>query len=606
MSKLFPEIGDRASHTEPGGRRACGSAWSRDALARMLGLPGPFTAEPPVSVRAVEVDLEAGIIHVTIEGGGLPETTLRLQRRRPQRAGGADIAVELAGPPSGEAARALMRHAEQRLATTRHGQLRAFLQLDPHRRVEGRRDESSARMEAQFQRSVVRTYRSPVAWREFFADVEQQRNFTHNPVGHVVFVDHADLECVGASPRIGDGAVSFFRYAAVHHSPTRGGWFPDLRLDLGDLARLLDEDGGGYVTDLDDDAVIHGGGPRLEQVLARVAALPRRPDLVLLRNSCVPKVIGDDLEAIARAFERDSGIPTAIVDELEDQHASPLSALLRRQQQTGGFDGTGFTANRLNLVGYPRSPPMLGLASLLSQLGLVVNAQLVPDVQLEFVDRYTRAALQVLQDAQLFDATFEQLFGNVDIPTLRPPSPFGPAGCQEWLRVIAGAMGVAEGVAAVWSAAWSEHAAEWARLRERAREHCLGFVVDRDRLAALRAPRQLTGVPVLDAVVEMGFQVELLCFDDGAPAPAELAEPGWRVATFSTAAELAEALRSGTAEAVYSEYTFDPRLTRCGKAAFSVADFGPGPAGAVGTLRTLVRRCRLPFYRKYGALMEDR
>jgi hypothetical protein len=99
--------------------------------------------------------------------------------------------------------------------------------------------------------------------------------------------------------------------------------------------------------------------------------------------------------------------------------------------------------------------------------------------------------------------------------------------------------------------------------------------------------------------------VELLCFDDGGGVPAEGVDPAWRVVPFRTEAELAEALRGGDAEAVYSEYTFDHRLTRRGKAAFSVADFAPGPSGAVDTLRRLVRRCGLPFYRAYGALLED-
>ena len=72
---------------------------------------------------------------------------------------------------------------------------------------------------------------------------------------------------------------------------------------------------------------------------------------------------------------------------------------------------------------------------------------------------------------------------------------------------------------------------------------------------------------------------------------------------FNDAPELEARLRDSPAEAFYSELYYDRRLTRCGKAQFSVSDFALGLAGAVQTAQHLLRVCELPFYRKYGAHM---
>ena len=114
-------------------------------------------------------------------------------------------------------------------------------------------------------------------------------------------------------------------------------------------------------------------------------------------------------------------------------------------------------------------------------------------------------------------------------------------------------------------------------------------------------PNQGTGVPMLEVLQEMGFTLEFLYYvgDDTEPDPAL---PG-ACQGFQDAAELEELLRASEAAAFYSEYYFDRRLTRCGKAQFSVSNFRLGFEGAIDTLRQLLHVCELPFYRRYAAYL---
>ena len=64
-------------------------------------------------------------------------------------------------------------------------------------------------------------------------------------------------------------------------------------------------------------------------------------------------------------------------------------------------------------------------------------------------------------------------------------------------------------------------------------------------------------------------------------------------------------LQQSEAAAYYSEYFFDRRLTRSGKAQFSIADFKLGLDGAIETLTRLLRICSLPFYRRYGRYLGE-
>jgi hypothetical protein len=83
------------------------------------------------------------------------------------------------------------------------------------------------------------------------------------------------------------------------------------------------------------------------------------------------------------------------------------------------------------------------------------------------------------------------------------------------------------------------------------------------------------------------------------PAPDRL-----EVVGFEGRDELAALLRSGAADAVFSERFGDRRLAEAGLPGFSGQYFERGLAGATRSLRRLLEVCELPYFRRYGRHLE--
>ena len=135
------------------------------------------------------------------------------------------------------------------------------------------------------------------------------------------------------------------------------------------------------------------------------------------------------------------------------------------------------------------------------------------------------------------------------------------------------------------------------------------LVVDDERIRLLAEPRLWMGIPVLDALREMGFGLDLLVRaasgkdEDARKLVGALGAEGDCIATFATPADLGLFLRESEAQAFYSEVFFDRRLTRSGKGQFSTQVFQLGLEGALVALRQLISICKMPFYRKYAGYL---
>jgi hypothetical protein len=329
-----------------------------------------------------------------------------------------------------------------------------------------------------------------------------------------------------------------------------------------------------------------------------------------MRATCVPIVIGDDMEGSVEKA-RKKGLPVLYLDNISDQHATPFRATFRKVRNEPEFTNPVKRPGSINLVGYPRAEEVAGLLSFLARLGVSVNCRMLPEVDLRVMRRYRAADLAVLFDTTLYDRTYEEVFGEIDLPTIRPIGPYGVEGTRRWLRTIADTLGRNQRFDELWNEACGPKAHEMESLKPAASGYTLGFVLDEERVQMLEEPRRMTGVPILEMLDEMGFGVELLCYlPSRGHRPTEnaiqrMVDRGRAVATFSDKRELEERLRESTAQAFYSEHFFDRRLTRCGKAQFSVSAFRMGVEGAVETARDLLSACRMPFYRKYAGYLGD-
>jgi len=578
------------------GKALRGGARTLAVWRQLLGLDQLADGDRRLSLSRAEICFSDGHIELSLQGDRLDRLAVRLLPcRRPEQPLG--VYVALGGAVPSEAVRRLLGYIHSRLQPARYETLLKIFRRDPDAVVVAAAPSQAgaAGIEELFERSVVRTHGGSAAWRVFFAELEQRRNFNHHLGGDILLLKHEDLECSYATPPIADGTVSFFSYSCSHLS--RRPSPPPAAEPAQPPAprRQLRRDVIG--TDLTERDVIGGAAGKVGRVLDAVAELSVKPDAVIVKTSCVPKVIGDDLAGAIARFEERTGLPTVFVDNLADEDDDPFSALLDKlSRKPAQIPPDQQVKRRINLVGFPHSPEMDRLVGLLEKLGVIINTRLIPEVRLEDIERYPQAELQVLLDSKLYRPSFERIIGNVDMRSLYPTPPYGVTGCRRWATEVAAAVGIADDIETLWEAEWAPLRAEWVALTARAAAQRLGFVLDRRAAELLLDPTESAGVPLMAMLQEMGFQLELLLYHD---VPEDIALPGDKQ-RFAGADELADLLRRSTAAAFYSELFFDRRLSRSGKAQVSASDFRLGLGGALETLRRLLAVCELPFYRRYG------
>lgn len=607
------------------GKAIRGGAWSLHKWRQLLGMDKMRADVRRLSLDQAEVFLADGHIALTFTGDRIGQVVVHLLPCRREDSERFGVATGLQGDVPSNAVRRLLVYAQTALQDASYDTLVKLFRLDPAAHVvqieehdePGAGDPGNRELEEIFERSLVRTHAGASQWHVFQAELEQRRNFNHHLSGNIAVVKHEDLECCYATPPLRHDLISFINYSASHLGRERAlhGETGQSRRDDARAGRGSRDPAGGasrgaspqprkqkvqlgeLTTDLVEADVIGGGSSKAEAMLDALGDLPTAPDLVILKTSCVPAVIGDDLRGVARCFEQRSGVPALFLDNLAQEDADLFSTLLERLRWDPDFCSPAEKAGRVNLVGFSKGEEMNRLVRILEAVGVVINVRLVPEICLEDIARYTGAELQVFLDSELYRQSYRQIIGNADIPSLYTVPPHGVARSRRWLAEVAGALGLADGVGAVWDHEWAPHAEQWARLTDQAAEHCLGFVLDRRGLELLLHPEKASGVPLLEAVDEMGFALEFLLHDQIPEVPSM---PG-PCAMFGDPAELEERLRASAASAYYSEFYFDRRLSRCGKAQFSVSDFRLGIGGALETLRHLLQICSLPFYRRYGA-----
>ena len=448
------------------------------------------------------------------------------------------------------------------------------------------------------QRSNAEQWGAPDQWRRFFCDFETYRNARTRLQfdAPVLEIWHQDLECAFATASFFGGHPAFFDFpwhrprptdaapppgTGAAPSPTRG-----TRRTRGTSPAAL-------ATNLSEADVIHGGTARLEAALR--AGLRAYPDVeaVQINGTCVPTVIGDDAQAVARRLGQRLHRPVYYSNPSGNQYLDLAREFLAPAGRTG-TTRVRTLPHAINLVGFPEGPALDELTALLAAAGVAVQARVLPAFDPQLARRYLAAGAQVLFPNADLEETYREVFEPLPIRTLRPEAPYGWTGTRRWLEAVAGACGIdRRRVRDALARTTAPLRPAWNAGRAAAAARRLAFVVDLAEATRLSEPSQTWGVPLVPLLHELGFGIDVLCFDDRGRAPASFRR-------FRTPAELERLLRDGPFDAVYSEFAADDRLARAGKARFALSFFEPGLHGAVRTLQRLVELCRWPFWRRYA------
>lgn len=203
-------------------------------------------------------------------------------------------------------------------------------------------------------------------------------------------------------------------------------------------------------SNLQEQHSIFGGADQLRQCIEYVVER-YSPRYIMIANSCVAGVIGDDTPAIAKEAEADFGIPVMTV---------PCSGFLDGEYHAGFYHTAKILADRFmewqpksaNTVtllgdrGGPYGTDAKEMAELLSSFGLQVQGRFPGYATVEEMKRVPASALciplggrpQSYAWMRRLAADLEEKFG---IPFLDHDYPVGWLGTKTWIRQLGGVLG---------------------------------------------------------------------------------------------------------------------------------------------------------------------
>lgn len=366
-------------------------------------------------------------------------------------------------------------------------------------------------------------------------------------------------------------------------------------------------------TDMNDmDTIMTGGERRFEALAREIASARPRPQLLFVIDSCVSKIIGDDIDApLAELAGELDGIP---VVRMEVTLGPPenfrrlwrdLIALFQKPARGGG----GAT---VNLIGFgpPDACDTAEIRLLLESAGVSVAAAMLPSFDLDELPRLGDAAINVMHPSEQVRDAFSYAAPLCRAPIAAPPAPYGITGTRDWLNATLRECGAAPLAPARMNELADPAAAEWETLVRDAGEFSAAVILMADHFSREPDPLKRRGIPWLACMDEMGFALEILVVKTGPEPP--LADPEFarlmssfsrpdahRLIPVEADHMLPALLNESRAALLYSERWRDRRVTGTGKIPFSLTDFEMGFAGAARTLRKLLALCRTPFHRRY-------
>jgi hypothetical protein len=580
---------------------------ARRRIAELLGLDDPGGRFVAASAAWLDHAVE-----LAVEAGAAQPVVFRVERRTPESRGlvltarlnvysrGRDLAVELAERVS--------RAAPGRLGDMGMGDLAAIVASDAESGRPGL-PMPPGMDPGEKPAALLDTWGADGAWADFFAGGEMARSQLDSidPSRIFRFVQHCDNECLYVNPHTVGTIVSLvcFPWDDRVREPSR----PSAQ-GLGAITDLSVVEDGMVTTDLDENDVVLGNPQRLRDVLDFALSRPGDGDkLLFVSNTCVPTVVGEDVESVVKRARDASGKPILYLTVTPRSMTGVFQGLLSDRRKRAEAAAPPPEPGTVNLVGFPGTRAVRELEELLGRAGVRVNVRVLPELDEQRIDRLPAAAVHVLLPNRTWQHLYDQLLDGTRTRFVAPGAPYGVEATRAWIEQVVGALGRRVDVEACWQehlAPWRER---WCSLRERARDHRLGFVVRDQEAYYLTTPAATWGVPLLAVVEEMGFGIDVLVHASRAETARDAArairkmlrDPSRHsIRAFDSFAFLRRRLEDSPSEAFLSYQFFDWRLSEAGKGAFSIQHFEMGAAGAVRTLERLLRVCGTPFYRRYA------
>jgi len=596
-----------AAHRSLKGTRRAGGAASKARFVEMLGLDKvPFE---------IEVDAVAWIAdHV--------ELALILDGDRP-----VSFSIEWPNPERGyfvstphlgvtyqakhlpeELTRAVRAHGPAGLANLTIETLALLLTEDPELGDPGLKLPSS---EHQHPSNQLDTWGARDSFSDFFAGGELARGQLDSVNMGKFFrnVQHCDNECLVVNPHGPVDAVPMVDLPWENRHRTAGLSAAEAEAYTTNAEDDWSEGDSMVATDLNEQDVIMGNPTKLREVLDVVIQRPnpaKKP--IFVANTCVPTVIGEDVESVVKEYRQKTDIPLLYLTVTPTSMNNVFTDFLVTKRLAAEEAADACNPRAINLIGFPDRRDVNEMVELLSAAGISRNVLLLPDIDVPRIERLPGAALNVFYPNRLWEHLYEQIREDSRIPSITPAAPYGKDGVHAWLTAVAEKLEGGPDPAVAWQSYASVYGEAWEAASKKAREHRLGFVIRGEEMQYVLDPGTTWGVPTLAFAKEAGFGIDVILHVDeesiGKKLVAQvegLFEAGHTntVTAIKTFDEMCDALASADCEAVLSHHVYDWRLSSTGKSRFTLQHFEVGLPGAIRTVERLVRICETPFYRRY-------
>ena len=235
----------------------------------------------------------------------------------------------------------------------------------------------------------------------------------------------------------------------------------------------------GFTTDMSELDIIHGGERRLFRAIRQVAE-QHRPAAIFVYVTCVPSLIGDDVEAVCEAAAEKFGLPVIPVDAPgfvgSKNLGNKLAGRVLLDRVVGTREPARTTPCDINIIGeYNVAGEMWQVLPLLERLGIRVLASITGDARFQEVACAHRARVNMVVCSQAMVSFAREMQKRYGIPYFEG-SFYGisdtSAALREIARLLAGRGAPADLVprtealiAEEEEAAWRQIAAHRARLQ---------------------------------------------------------------------------------------------------------------------------------------------
>jgi hypothetical protein len=358
------------------------------------------------------------------------------------------------------------------------------------------------------------------------------------------------------------------------------------------------------------------GHDNIETCLSDLRTRENKPGMVVFIDSCISRMVGDDLAGPIRRFQKASEIPL-VQYEITLSEASYLKTFRdfwKRVYLRAADHSLEPEPGELCLLGIGDDDADGEMTKLLAALDLRAAVRLFPSLKLEETRRIARSSLVVVNAWEYIQVLFSDMLAELKRPTVTVPLPYGFAGTLAFYDSVSRAAG-GLGASVLEAHDLVSRAREaFEREKQGIAGGRIGLFLRLRDIAMHLGARGRFGVPLLDVLRELGLGIDLNLFvvagekADEVAVMSELglsADCGDSVSFFDHWRQLPGMLAKDDFGVVYTETFRDQRVTSAGKPMMTLRDLEPGFAGAVRTARRVRLALKNTFYARYGKYLPD-